>query len=243
MIFIVSHYTNDMDWKKLKKINGVKSWKKDGYEYIQLPNGGPAFAIPKGFKLSKPPEKKEKKNTKPEVPKSVQKIFDEIDECKKLEDEAFQNVEKDKWYALNRKRLSLEYKVEEYLLAARVYELNEIICNNADFNHIEVTGFDMKNRGVNIKFLPGVTKKELDAVWEVIKELNLNNTTPRHEKKLNEEIVFWRSAMMTYKWIADKYFPNEIDREASIDKVKKIYKRNMGRDWRGKTPWGDKIIK
>lgn len=170
-------------------------------------------------------------------------IYAEIDRVKILMDEAYERTEKEEWNELLMFRENLKFSVWDNLKQKRVDELNGRLYKKAKPKHIEVDAITPEEGSVTIKLMPGITQDDLKALWdEVIKELNLHNMTAIDEKNRDQQIVLDRRLMMTFKQIADKYFPDEIDRNASIDKVKKIYKRNSGRDWRGTTPWGDKFI-
>lgn len=175
-------------------------------------------------------------------PQKIIEIYNRIDELKEKEEKAYAVNDRALWRKLNLERRELTHKVRDYKLNDRLHELSDILKNKVAPNKIEILGIDPVSKSFDVRISAGVTKDDLNGIWDVIKNLNLNNMTARNEENLNQEIVFWKRSMKTYRWIADKYFPNETDREASIDKVKKIYKRNMGTDWRGETQWGDKFI-
>ena len=90
---------------------------------------------------------------------------------------------------------------------------------------IEIIGMD--DNSLIIRLNKGLRAEEYRNAWKAFSDfLRQSSVYQPHRHLLKHQIYLDRENGMTYRQLADKYFPNESDRQASEDKVKKIIIRH-----------------
>jgi len=122
--------------------------------------------------------------------------------------------------------LNLPYGWSEYIEAY-------IVTNNAPINpvvsedvkiDVEAIGYDGE---LNVTLYKGLKRTDFEKVWKVFEQhFNKYNVTDSKDDSLKRRIYLDRTKnSMSYGELANKYYPDELDHEASRDKIRKIINR------------------